>query len=124
VLALIAAPLALTGLASPRQPWVEQNQRLALGPGNRYSYALIPLGFAMWLAHYSFHFLTTSKPLFPYPKIPWQSRLASARERHAGAPQLPAGPELAAKVRAGVSRFRAGFSLQLAIGSRSRKRSD
>ena len=24
----------------------------------RYSYALVPLGFAMWLAHYGFHFLT------------------------------------------------------------------
>jgi hypothetical protein len=31
----------------------------------RYSYALVPLGFSMWLAHYSFHFLTSYDTLVP-----------------------------------------------------------
>ena len=31
----------------------------------RYAYALIPLGFAMWLAHYSFHFLTSYAMVIP-----------------------------------------------------------
>jgi cytochrome c oxidase assembly factor CtaG len=31
----------------------------------RYSYALVPLGFGMWLAHYSFHFLTSYDTIIP-----------------------------------------------------------
>jgi hypothetical protein len=31
----------------------------------RYSFALVPLGFAMWLAHYSFHFLTSYDTAVP-----------------------------------------------------------
>ena len=31
----------------------------------RYSYALIPLGFSMWLAHYSFHLLTSYDTVVP-----------------------------------------------------------
>jgi hypothetical protein len=56
VVALVIEPVVLLGLAvwltrfstdkSPRQLLV------------RYSYALVPLGFGIWLAHYSFHFLT------------------------------------------------------------------
>jgi hypothetical protein len=31
----------------------------------RYAYALAPLGFGMWLAHYSFHFLTSYDAIMP-----------------------------------------------------------
>jgi hypothetical protein len=31
----------------------------------RFSYALVPLGLGMWLAHYSFHFLTSSDTIIP-----------------------------------------------------------
>ena len=31
----------------------------------RYSYALVPIGFAMWMAHYSFHFLTSYATVLP-----------------------------------------------------------
>ena len=31
----------------------------------RFSYALVPLGFGMWLAHYSFHFLTSYDTVVP-----------------------------------------------------------
>ena len=31
----------------------------------RYAYALVPLGFGMWLAHYSFHFLTSYQTAVP-----------------------------------------------------------
>lgn len=31
----------------------------------RFSFAFVPLGFAMWLAHYSFHFLTSSETIIP-----------------------------------------------------------
>ena len=31
----------------------------------RYAYALVPLGFGMWLAHYCFHFLTSYRTAVP-----------------------------------------------------------
>ncbi|QDU28230.1 Putative electron transport protein YccM [Anatilimnocola aggregata] len=31
----------------------------------RFAFAFVPLGFAMWLAHYSFHFLTSSETIVP-----------------------------------------------------------
>src|SRR5262249_46106530 len=31
----------------------------------RYSYALVPLGFSMWLAHYSFHLFTSYDTVIP-----------------------------------------------------------
>jgi len=58
VLFLVVEPLLLLGVAT----WVT---RAWTGISHgwmplmvRYSYALVPLGFAMWLAHYGFHFLT------------------------------------------------------------------
>lgn len=55
---LIFEPLLLIGVATwvtrvwggSRRPWLS----LAV----RYSYSLVPIGFGIWLAHYSFHFLT------------------------------------------------------------------
>lgn len=41
-------------------------QREPLGPIiRRFTYALLPLGFGMWLAHYAFHFLTGALTLIP-----------------------------------------------------------
>ena len=55
---LIIEPLVLLGLAA----WLTRvwggSERALLPLAVRYSYALVPLGFGMWLAHYSFHFLT------------------------------------------------------------------
>src|SRR6185503_9571043 len=31
----------------------------------QFSYALVPLGFGMWLAHYSFHFVTSYDTIVP-----------------------------------------------------------
>ncbi len=65
-LALGVVPLALIGGAAgltrgltraPRPPVA----RVAI----RYAYALIPLGFAIWLAHYGFHFLTGALSIVP-----------------------------------------------------------
>ena len=36
-----------------------------LTTATRYSFALIPLGFGMWLAHYSFHFFTSCDTIIP-----------------------------------------------------------
>ena len=55
---LVVEPAALLGMAA----WLTQiwgGSRRALVPlAVRYTYGLVPLGFGMWLAHYSFHFMT------------------------------------------------------------------
>ena len=55
---LVLEPLALLSLAA----WLTRvwagSPRAMLPAMVRYSYGLVPLGFGMWLAHYSFHFLT------------------------------------------------------------------
>ena len=57
-LTLVVEPLLLLGLAA----WLTQVWGGAPGAVLplvvRYAYTLVPLGFGMWLAHYSFHFLT------------------------------------------------------------------
>ena len=45
------AAASCRGLGGLRSPWLEV--------AARFSYALVPLGFSMWLAHYSFHFLAS-----------------------------------------------------------------
>jgi hypothetical protein len=35
----------------------------------RYAFALVPMGFSMWLAHYSFHFLTGGLTLLPVVQL-------------------------------------------------------
>lgn len=66
---LIVEPFILLGLAA----WLSQKS-LSASPGQtralfplavRYSYALVPLGFGMWLAHYGFHFLTGLYTVIP-----------------------------------------------------------
>src|SRR5262249_28180831 len=65
LLALIAAPLIAVGLVS------SLSRRWAGLPGStlqtatRFAYALIPLGFSMWLTHYSFHFFTSYGTIIP-----------------------------------------------------------
>jgi ferredoxin len=62
---LIVEPALLLGLAA----WLTRvwagSRRAILPLIVRYSYALIPLGFGVWLAHYGFHFLTGLLTLIP-----------------------------------------------------------
>lgn len=55
LLMLVALPVMVVGLAS------HFNLRRAV----RFAYCLVPLGFAMWLAHYSFHLFTTYDAVIP-----------------------------------------------------------
>jgi hypothetical protein len=59
ILALLVAPPLAVGLAAAVSRWWGQLPAGALAVATRYTYALVPLGFGMWLAHYSFHFLTS-----------------------------------------------------------------
>ncbi|MGC8781416.1 MAG: 4Fe-4S binding protein, partial [Anaerolineae bacterium] len=71
-LALIFAVglILLPGLALLAASWATRRQ---LGPAaepllavmSRFIYALVPLGFGMWLAHYGFHFLTGGLTIVP-----------------------------------------------------------
>jgi hypothetical protein len=65
LLALVGLPLlAVGGAAALSRRW----GRLEAGTlevATRYAYALVPLGFGMWLAHYCFHFLTSYDTAVP-----------------------------------------------------------
>jgi cytochrome c oxidase assembly factor CtaG/polyferredoxin len=62
---LIAVPVLLVGLAG------SVSRRWSGDPGRwlestcRYCFALVPLGFAMWFAHYLLHFLTSAGTVIP-----------------------------------------------------------
>jgi polyferredoxin len=73
---LITAAAWLTNALSSR------NQKL-LPQAVRYSYALIPLGLGMWLAHYGFHFFTGILTVVPVT----QTALASINIHLFGAPR-------------------------------------
>ncbi len=63
--ALVVAPVLAVGAAAALSRWWGQAPggggatSPLLATATRFSYALVPLGFGMWLAHYSYHFLTS-----------------------------------------------------------------
>src|SRR5208283_265422 len=65
VFGLIVLPVVLVGTATAlcRSPGLPKASRLEVA--SRFSYALVPLGFSMWLAHYSFHLLTSYETVVP-----------------------------------------------------------
>ena len=75
---LIVEPLLLLGFASWLTVRIGGSNRALVPLAIRYSYALVPLGFGMWLAHYGFHFLTGLWTFIPVTQsalisigIPW-----------------------------------------------------
>jgi ferredoxin len=68
---LIVEPVLLLGMAAwLTRVWVTgkttpSKQPALLPLAVRYTYGLVPLGFGMWLAHYSFHFLTGLYTVIP-----------------------------------------------------------
>jgi hypothetical protein len=62
---LIVEPLVLLGAAAgATQRWSGLRQPL-IEIALRYAWALVPLGFGIWLAHYGFHFLTGAWTIVP-----------------------------------------------------------
>lgn len=55
---LLVEPLVLIGVATLIARRWSGSKRPWLSTAMRYSYSLVPIGFGIWLAHYSFHFLT------------------------------------------------------------------
>jgi ferredoxin len=63
---LIAIPILLLGIAGMlTASLTRRGLSSSLDVVTRYSYALVPLGFAVWLAHYGFHLLTGVLTLIP-----------------------------------------------------------
>ena len=62
---LVVEPAILLGAAA----WITQAwagvKRAVVPLAVRYTYALVPMGFGMWLAHYGFHFLTGLYTIVP-----------------------------------------------------------
>jgi hypothetical protein len=56
--ALVIEPALLLGTAAWATRRALGAKERLLATGVRYAYALVPLGFGVWIAHYSFHFLT------------------------------------------------------------------
>lgn len=80
---LLVEPFVLLGMAA----WITRawgrTERPLLPIAVRYSYALVPLGFGMWLAHYGFHFFTGLLTIIPVT----QSAIASLGASFLGAPR-------------------------------------
>jgi hypothetical protein len=62
---LILEPLLLLGIAAWLTRAWRGSRRAILPLVVRYTYALVPMGFGMWLAHYGFHFLTGLYTIIP-----------------------------------------------------------
>jgi cytochrome c oxidase assembly factor CtaG len=65
LLALVALPLLAVGGAAALSRWWGRLGSSVVAVATRYAYALVPLGLGMWLAHYSFHFLTSYETALP-----------------------------------------------------------
>lgn len=65
LLALVAAPgLAVAG-ATAASRIAGRMETPPAAVARRFAYSLVPIGFAMWLAHYSFHFFTSWRTALP-----------------------------------------------------------
>jgi len=62
---LLVLPLLAVGSAAVLSRRCGQLTATWTEVATRYSYSLIPLGFSMWLAHYSFHLLTSYETVVP-----------------------------------------------------------
>jgi hypothetical protein len=80
---LVVEPVILLGFAAWLTRALSGSSRAILPLAVRYSYALVPLGFGMWLAHYSFHFFTGLLTFIPVT----QNALADIGVRIFGAPR-------------------------------------
>jgi ferredoxin len=65
MIGLFVLPVCLVGAAAALCRSLGKLDASTLALATRFSYALVPLGFGMWLAHYSFHFLASSSAVIP-----------------------------------------------------------
>jgi polyferredoxin len=80
---LLVEPLLLIGAAAWLTRVLGRSKRSLAAVAVRYSYSLVPIGFGIWLAHYSFHFLTGLLTFIPVT----QAALAELGSAILGQPQ-------------------------------------
>lgn len=66
--ALVVLPVLSMALAAAASKRFGNRNEAVRRIAARYALALVPLGFSMWLAHYSFHFVTSAGAIFPAAK--------------------------------------------------------
>jgi cytochrome c oxidase assembly factor CtaG len=65
LLGLVVLPATTVGLAAAFSCRWGQFSGSVLDVATRFAYALVPIGFGVWLSHYSFHFLTSWETALP-----------------------------------------------------------
>ncbi len=65
LLTLFVIPAVLVSVATSVSLGGNPFSQAGRETATRFAYAFVPIGFAMWLAHYSFHFLTSSETIIP-----------------------------------------------------------
>ncbi|MCE9565710.1 MAG: cytochrome c oxidase assembly protein [Planctomycetes bacterium] len=65
VLSMLVAPLLFVWLAASGSRLWGRVPHSTLTVANRFAFAFVPLGFAMWLAHYGYHLATTYEAAWP-----------------------------------------------------------
>jgi len=65
ILGLLVLPALTVGAAAMASRRLSGAKDGTLATARRFAYALVPLGFGMWLAHYSFHFFTSAGTVVP-----------------------------------------------------------
>jgi cytochrome c oxidase assembly factor CtaG len=83
LLALVVLPVVTVGSAAALSRRWGRLPGSCLSVATRYAFVLVPLGFGMWLAHYSFHFLTSFDAAVP----PIQRFAAEHGWTHLGIPE-------------------------------------
>ncbi len=63
--AIVVLPLLLVGGAAAISRRIGSLESSLVRTATRYSFALVPLGFSMWLAHYSFHLFSSYDTVIP-----------------------------------------------------------
>jgi ferredoxin len=94
--ALVIEPVALLGLAAVATRWAGRRREPLLPIATRFAYALVPLGVAVWAAHYLVHLLTGFLSAIPAAQsalamvgAPWLDSVALAA---AGMPPTRVAP--------------------------------
>jgi cytochrome c oxidase assembly factor CtaG len=65
IIGLLLLPALMVALAAWLSHWLGRLPWSAPEVATRFAYSLVPLGFGMWLAHYSFHFLGSWDAVVP-----------------------------------------------------------
>jgi hypothetical protein len=63
--ALLVLPLVIVSGAAIFSRWWGQREATCLQVATRFTYALVPIGFGMWLSHYCFHFFSSCDTVIP-----------------------------------------------------------